>query len=467
MQFKKLSVVSAVVVSAVLLASPASSVAQQTLLWSDEFDGTSLDTTKWDVVDQEDWYDAWYAPHNVEVSDGTLKLHSQEELYNGKHWTGAKLEGTYHPEYAYLEARVRHSAADAHIWSAWWTIGWENNTWKWPPEFDIFEFGTQFGDSPLQTYHWDVGYGHDQDGNFTYLDETEWHTYGVYWTESQSAVFYVDGLISYVVNGPAEGAQMPAFMLLSSSPNRDDHYKGNLLADLEVDYVRVYDQPPVQPEPEDHLALNKPAVASSSQAGDFNVSNVFDGDTSSRWASNWSDPQWIRVDLQDTYEIDKVRLLWETALGKEYKIQVADDPNGPWTDGIHVTNNGIAGWVTHEFAPVTGRYVRFYGMQRGTEWGYSLYEFEVYGDLASQLLGDINGDGFVGLDDLDMILNAWNTTVPAGDAADPSGDGYVGLDDLDIVLSNWNAGSPPADNVPEPAGLMLLSIPALLLKRRR
>lgn len=449
-----------------MLCVPNTNLSAQTLIWSDEFNGTSLDTTKWDIVDKEDWYDAWYAPHNVEVSNGTLKLHSQEELYNGKHWTGAKIEGKYHPEYAYLEARVRHTEADAKIWSAWWTIGWENNTWKWPPEFDIFEFGTHFADSPLHNYHWDTGSGHQFDGNVTGLDETEWHTYGVYWTESQSAVFYVDGLISYVANGPAEGAQLPAFMLLSSSPNRDDHYSGNLLADMEVDYVRVYDAPPIQPEPEIHLALNNPAIASSTQAGNFNVSNVFDGVSATRWASDWSDPQWIRVDLQDTYAIDKVRLLWETAYGKEYKIQVADSPAGPWTDGIHVTNNGIAGWVTHEFAPVEGRYVRLYALQRGTEWGYSLYEFEVFGDaLTPMLTGDLNGDGFVGIDDLNLVLAAWNQSVPPGDPlADPSGDGFVGIDDLNLVLGNWNAGTPPyaggQPTIPEPASFALLTIGA-------
>ncbi len=60
------------------------------------------------------------------------------------------------------------------------------------------------------------------------------------------------------------------------------------------------------------------------------------------------------------------------------------------------------------------------------------------------LPGDLDGDGFVGLSDLDLVLNNWNLNVPPGDAlADPSGDGFVGLDDLDIVLNHWNTGTPP------------------------
>ncbi len=81
------------------------------------------------------------------------------------------------------------------------------------------------------------------------------------------------------------------------------------------------------------------------------------------------------------------------------------------------------------------------------------------------LVGDLDGDGFVGLNDLDIVLSSWNQSVPANDIADPSGDGFVGLDDLDIVLGNWNAGRPSSENnVPEPAtscgmlGLLCLSV---------
>ncbi len=73
--------------------------------------------------------------------------------------------------------------------------------------------------------------------------------------------------------------------------------------------------------------------------------------------------------------------------------------------------------------------------------------------------GDLNGDGFVGIDDLNIVLGNWNQTVPPGDpAADPSGDGFVGIDDLNTVLGNWNAGAPPTAAVPEPTtGALLLT----------
>ena len=84
------------------------------------------------------------------------------------------------------------------------------------------------------------------------------------------------------------------------------------------------------------------------------------------------------------------------------------------------------------------------------------------------LVGDLDGDGFVGLSDLDIILGSWNQGVPAGDPPDPSGDGFVGLDDLDIVLGNWNASTPASENlVPEPASVIcMFAVTGLLMHRR-
>jgi hypothetical protein len=83
--------------------------------------------------------------------------------------------------------------------------------------------------------------------------------------------------------------------------------------------------------------------------------------------------------------------------------------------------------------------------------------------------GDLDGDGFVGISDLNIVLGAWNQAVAPGDPllGDPSGDGFVGIEDLNTVLGNWNAGAPPTATVPEPAGLtLLLASAAACLPRR-
>ena len=83
------------------------------------------------------------------------------------------------------------------------------------------------------------------------------------------------------------------------------------------------------------------------------------------------------------------------------------------------------------------------------------------------ITGDLDGDGFVGLSDLDIILANWNQPIPLADErADPSGDNYVGLDDLDIVLANWNNGTVPANLVPEPATFALFMLMSVASTRR-
>ncbi len=87
------------------------------------------------------------------------------------------------------------------------------------------------------------------------------------------------------------------------------------------------------------------------------------------------------------------------------------------------------------------------------------------------IAGDLNGDGFVGLDDLDLVLDRWNQTVsiPSPLAGDPTGDGFVGLADLDIVLNDWGAGTPPSapGSIPEPASVSILVVCGMTLLRRR
>jgi Big-like domain-containing protein/pre-peptidase len=58
--------------------------------------------------------------------------------------------------------------------------------------------------------------------------------------------------------------------------------------------------------------------------------------------------------------------------------------------------------------------------------------------------GDLTGDGFVGVEDLNLVLGNWNTDGTADTRSDPTGDGFVGIEDLNLVLSDWNAGTPPS-----------------------
>jgi fibronectin type 3 domain-containing protein len=124
------------------------------------------------------------------------------------------------------------------------------------------------------------------------------------------------------------------------------------------------------------LSQGQPATASSVQGGGFPAANAVDGNTGTRWSSAFSDPQWLQVDLGATHTIAQVILNWESAYAKAFQIQTSTDGTN-WTT-IYSTTTGTGGTQT---IPVTGtgRYVRMYGTQRATQYGYSLWEFQIYG----------------------------------------------------------------------------------------
>jgi endo-1,3(4)-beta-glucanase len=125
-----------------------------------------------------------------------------------------------------------------------------------------------------------------------------------------------------------------------------------------------------------NLALGKTAVASTTYPG-YPASNVTDGNAGSRWSSQFSDSQWIYVDLGAVYTINRVVLRWETAYGRSYKLQVSNDA-ATWSD-VYSTTAGDGGVDDITLSsPASGRYVRMLGVRRATQWGYSLWEFEVY-----------------------------------------------------------------------------------------
>ena len=130
-----------------------------------------------------------------------------------------------------------------------------------------------------------------------------------------------------------------------------------------------------------NVAANKPAVASSNEGAGLDAQFAVDANTGTRWASAATDAQWVYVDLGSAYNISKVVLNWESAYGKAYQIQTSTDAV-TWIQ-IYATTTGVGGKETLTVSG-TGRYVRMFGITRGTGYGYSLWDFEVYGTPATQ-----------------------------------------------------------------------------------
>ena len=125
----------------------------------------------------------------------------------------------------------------------------------------------------------------------------------------------------------------------------------------------------------DNLAYHVPITATASKNGNT-AGKANDGNISTRWESGYNDDQSITMDLGVVKTIGEVILNWEGAYGKAYKIQTSTN-GSTWTD-IYNTATGDGGIDDILFNTTTARYVRMQGVKRGTAFGYSLYEFEVY-----------------------------------------------------------------------------------------
>ncbi len=143
-------------------------------------------------------------------------------------------------------------------------------------------------------------------------------------------------------------------------------------------YQQVVEFPARRGDDVSNLAVGKTATASSYERGLLQLTAGQGGrrQSGTRWASDWSDPQWLKVDLGSEQPVRRVVLQWEAAYGTAYRIEVSRD-NVNWQQ-VFATSTGNGGEDVARFAPVQARYVRLTGTQRATSYGYSLYELQVF-----------------------------------------------------------------------------------------
>ena len=231
---------------------------QWTLLWSDEFNGDTLDAKKWTLGlswvgddgtnrHHNGLYASVIADQDVAVSGGSLHLTCRKvEVPNPRGGVYEYTEGLIQSDgkfahtYGYAEVRCRVPAdAGPGLWPAFWTL-----SKGWPPENDIGEFWTADNrlHQGLAFKQKDGGVGWDDRNTYVPLPRG-WHTYGLEWGPGFE-VFNIDGKVTHVVTGRRVPA-VPMYILLNSGvdANAPPTEATKFPNDFEVDYVRVYRQP--------------------------------------------------------------------------------------------------------------------------------------------------------------------------------------------------------------------------------
>lgn len=130
-----------------------------------------------------------------------------------------------------------------------------------------------------------------------------------------------------------------------------------------------------------NIAYQRPVWTSSIQGAGYEGSKAVDANGNTRWSSAFADHQSIYVDLGANYNVNRVRLAWENAYAKDYQIQFST--NGTtWTTVREFWGKTSAAADNQTGLTGTARYVKVYCVNRATQYGFSLWEFEVYGTPA-------------------------------------------------------------------------------------
>ncbi|MYX69451.1 F5/8 type C domain-containing protein [Streptomyces sp. KhCrAH-43] len=141
------------------------------------------------------------------------------------------------------------------------------------------------------------------------------------------------------------------------------------------------------------LSQGKTVTTSSQESAGTPATAAVDGDNGTRWSSAFSDPQWIKVDLGTSASVSQIALRWEAAYAKSYKIEFSTD-NSTWSTA-YSTTTGPGGNETLNVSG-TARYVRLTGTARATGYGYSLWEFQVFGTTGGDGGPQLPGGGDLG-----------------------------------------------------------------------
>lgn len=237
------------------------------LVWADEFNGTSLDLTKWtpQIGDGCDinlcgWGNnelEYYRAENATVAGGTLKIIAKRETFGNRNYTSARLRTINKGDWTYgrFEARMKLPTAQG-MWPAFWMLSTDDTYGGWPRsgEMDIMELVGKEPDRAHGTIHYGNAFPNNSSKTASYqlnsgIFSDAFHTFAMEWEPGVIRWYVDDFLYSTKTTGDVIPLTWPfnrRFHLLLNlavggnwpgSPNGSTAFPQT----MEVDYVRVYE----------------------------------------------------------------------------------------------------------------------------------------------------------------------------------------------------------------------------------
>lgn len=287
-------------------AVPAQAQQCQSLLWSDEFSGSQVDTNAWDIQEGDGCQYGicgWgnnelqsYSANNLEVSNGTLKITARKERVKALNYTSGRMRSANMPASGQwtngrFEARIKLPAGQG-LWPAFWMLPTDPDVgWPMSGEIDILESTGQAS----MLAHGTIHYGEEWPNNsFTGAHilsqpqkwSDDFHTYAVEWTPFEMRWYLDDILYSTITSSDLENSAWWTF------ENYQYHFLLNVAVggtwggtpddsifpvSMEVDYVRVYDlgQP----------AIDGPHIVAPNELATYKLVGEIGADSTYTWSA--------------------------------------------------------------------------------------------------------------------------------------------------------------------------------------